>query len=613
MGDFTTPLLEDLAAAVPGLQFSQNLAGLFVDHVVGALEKPNPKTDPMSAYRYLRSRRNTIIAAGKQRPLIRMQDEHLNQIARIGGEIRCVAEEVASDSGEATVVIRGDGHYLSQFVKNMVRLETDLHLSIDPIPTNPWWKTRWGGKITQIHAKRDSSGVATVELVATHQREHLKHILISPSPIPGQPPEIAIPKMLFMPGNARTIAWATLWLQLLRIYSPLRAVQSLLNPGAWLDVLTSGELSPMAYPQQVAWVNPVLDQSRTSLLTATWNDFHSATLDMFRDAGVIARSYTFFTDDVDNPHSELEALVGPKLAHLARPQRNCVIHSFEDKSGYEGPTGTAVDGIFNLVASTADDLITNTVINVDTDRDGQVDPVFRKLAMVAPEKPAVIYREGQHSGIIESNVTLHKGPVKTIYVGGHSPKLVNDLQTYGIRYAISQIAEVIPLGPAGAYEATGTEGLDNIYQGQFDNLFFAYEAYTDPGRALRTGSLAYAEHFERGGSGTAYVVSGLLTIRVGWYKKRAYRAFKTSVRNGAPHLVLLDYELGDRLGFEQDRIVYADQVSAIKYEYDRRKPITYGVSIGDDSREDDPLTQGVRALQAVASVAGLVLGEGTIF
>jgi predicted N-acetyltransferase YhbS len=613
MGDFATPLLEDLAGVVPGLQFSQNLAGLFVDHVVGALEKPNPATDPMSAYRYLRARRDTIAAAGRQRPLIRMQDEHLDHIARVGGEMSCVAEEVATDSGEASVVIRGDGHYLSQFVKNMVRLETDLHLSIDPIPTSLSWRRRWGGKITQIHAKRDSSGVATVELVATHQREHLKHIMISPSPIPGQPPEIALPKMYFLPGNTRTIAWATLWLQVLRIYSPLRLAAGVLNPGSWVDTLTSGALSPMNYPQQAAWVNPVLDQSRTSMLSATWNDFHTSTLDVFRDAGVIARSYTFFTEDEENPHAELEALVGPKLAHLACPQRNCVIHSFEDKSGYEGPTGTAADGLINLVASTADDLITNTVVPIDRDGDGEPDPLFRRLAMVAPEPPKVIYREGQHSGIIESNVTLHKGPVKTIYVGGHSPKLLNDLQTYGIRYAISQIAQVIPLGPAGAYEQFGAEGLDNVYQGQFDDTFFAYQAFTDPMRALHTGSLAYAEHFERGGSGTAYVVSGLLTIRVGWYKKRAYRSFKTSIRNAAPHLVLVDYELGDRLGFEQDRIVYADQVAAIRYEYDRRKPITYGVSIGDDSQEDDPLTQGVRALQAVASLAGLALGEGTLF
>jgi hypothetical protein len=613
MGDFATPLLESVAQWAPGLQFSQNLAGLFVDHVVGALEKPDPVTDPMSAYRYLRSRRDTIAAAGRQRPLIRMQDEHLDHIARIGGEISCVAEEVATDSGEASVVIRGDGHYLATFVKTMVRLETDLHLSIDPIPTNPSWQTRWGGKITQIHAKRDSSGIATVELVATHQREHLKHILVSPSPIPGQPPEIAVPRMYFLPGNTRTISWATMWLQLLRIYSPLRVVESVLNPGAWVDVLTSGALSPMNYPQQVAWVNPVTDQSRTSMLTATWNDFHSATIDLFKDAGVIARSYTFFTEDTDNPHTELEALVGPKLAHLARPQRNCVIHSFEDKSGYEGPTGTAVDGIINLVASTADDLITNTVLRIDNDGDGEPDPLFRRLAMVAPDKPAVIYREGQHSGIIESNVTLHKGPVKTIFAGGHSPKLLNDLQTYGIRYGISKIAEVIPLGPAGAYEVTGAEGLDNLYQGQLDDVFFAYQAFTDPGRALNTGSLAYCEHFERGGSGTAYVVSGFLTIRVGWYKKRAYRAFKTSIRNAAPWVVLVDYGLGDRLGFEQDRIVYADQASAIKYEYDRRKPITSSLSIGHDSRDDDALTQGVRALQAVASIAGLALGEGTIF
>jgi hypothetical protein len=48
-----------------------------------------------------------------------------------------------------------------------------------------------------------------------------------------------------------------------------------------------------------------------------------------------------------------------------------------------------------------------------------------------PKPPWAIYRDGQYSGIIESNYTQHKGPVKTVMTGGKSPKLVNDIQTFG--------------------------------------------------------------------------------------------------------------------------------------------------------------------------------------
>jgi hypothetical protein len=506
------------------------------------------------------------------------------------------------------VVIRG-GDYLGDFVRNAVRIEEDLHLSVDPIATAPSWKTRWGGKIKTINIKRDSSGIHTVELVATSNREHLKTTLIGSTPL--FPPEVQPIKMWFLPANCRTACAVTLWIQFLRAFDPIASIPTnIFNPGGWINPLGPDavlNLLPTYWPLQVQFVNPLLDQSRTSLLTGAWTDFHSSTLDMLKDAGVCARAYTYFTDDIDNPHPELEAVVGKEAADLARPQRNCVVVAFEDHSGYSGPTGTAADGVINLFASTLDDLITETVFPVDENDDGEVDPVFRKLFGVAPPPPWAIYRDGQESGIIESGYFQHKGPVKTTMTGSKSPKLVNDLQTFAIRYAISQLAQVI-LGQ----EAPAVEGLDNLYQGQLDNILFAWQRYTNPLRALRTGDLGYLERIERG-SGTAYTLASVLTLRAGDYKTKPYRSFKTSIRNSAPYIIGYDILLDDRVGFEQDGILYVDQVTAIKYEYDRSKPITYTVSVGDDSKEDDPFAQGIRALQAVASIAGAILGQDTLF
>jgi hypothetical protein len=399
--------------------FSKNLGGALQDKVIGALSVPLAD-DPMSAYRYLNARRSTLQDAYKQRPLIRLQDKNLNQLATIGQEMSCVTEDTA-----------------------------------------PSWKTRWGGKIKNINIKRDSSGIHTVELVATSNREHLKTTLIGSTPL--FPPEVQPIKMWFLPANCRTACAVTLWIQFLRAFDPIASIPTnIFNPGGWINPLGPDallNLLPTYWPLQVAFVNPLLDQSRTSLLTGAWTDFHSSTVDMLKDAGVCARAYTYFTDDVDNPHPELEAAVGKEVADLARPQRNCVVVAFEDHSGYSGPTGSAADGVINLFSSTLDDLITETVFPVDANDDGQVDPVFRKLFGVAPPPPWAIYRDGQESGIIESGYFQHKGPVKTTMTGSKSPKLVNDLQTFAIRYAISQLAQVI-LGT----EAPAVEGLDNLYQ-----------------------------------------------------------------------------------------------------------------------------------------------------
>lgn len=590
------------------LEFTRNLAGALQSKVIGAFGAPLPATDPMSAYRYLHSRRQTMVDAARQRPLVRMQDKNLAHIARFSGEMSCRFEEIAADSGEAGVVIRG-GDHLGEFVRRAVRIEEDLHLSIDPFATEPDWSTRWGGKITTINAKRDSSGIHTVELVATAQREHLKTTLVGSTPL--FPLELQPIKMWMLPANIRTGCAATLFINWLRAFHPAASIPTnIFNPAGWINPLGLDallNLNPLEWPMQVQFVNILRDQSRTSLIAAAWNDFHSATADPLKDAGCTARVYTYFTEDKTSPHPELELLVGKDLAQLARPRRNCILAAFEDHSDYEGPTGTFADGPINFFASTLDDLITTTVAPVDADDDGEIDPVFRKLFLVAPKKPEIGYRDGEHSGIIESGYHQHKGPVKTTVIYGPSPKIVNDLQTFGIRYAISQIAQVV-LGN----ELPAVEGLDNLYQGQLDNILFPGQRYTNPIRALYTGDLGYLEHREQGG-GTAYTLSGVLALRTGDYKKRAWRSFKTSVRNAAPHIVLKDYRLDDRIWFEQDGIIYVDQVSAIRYSYDRSTPITWEVSVGDESKDRDPFAQGIKALQAVYSVLTMAVGEGWLF
>lgn len=598
-------IIDDIYRGAEGLidvplEFTRNIGGNLQSALIGALAAPLPASDPMAAYRYLSGRRDIIAGAGKQRPLIRLQDKNLEHLAVIGSEVSCSMEEVATESGSATVVLRG-GDYLADFVRKAVRLDEDLHLSIDPIPSKPSWKTRWGGKITRINAKRNSSGIHTVELQATSNREHLKTLLVGATPV--SPPEFQPLKMWFLPGNTRTICAATLAINLARLFSqPLSFITNILNPAGWFQGGISN-IDPLSWPLQVQFVNPLLDQSRTSMLMGSWTDFHSATSELLRDAGVIARAYTFFTEDEENPHPELEALAGG-VADLARPHRNCVIFAFEDKSGYEGPTGTAIDGVINLFASTADDLITETVFPVDTDDDGEVDPLFRRILGLAPKKPWAVFWENQHSGIVDSGYYQHKGPVLTAMTGGHSPRIVNELQTFGIKYGLARLSTVV-LG----VQAPGTPGLEALYQGQFDDMLFAHMRFTDPKRRAMTGDLAYQELYERG---TAYVASALLVLRQLNWKRRAYRSFKTSIRNGAPYVINEDILLGDRVGFEQDGILYVDQVFAIKYEYDRSRPGTYSVSVGDDRKEDDPLSQGLRALQGVASMVSMALGNGSV-
>jgi hypothetical protein len=650
-GPTTSEAVNNAGMAPTSLQFNQWLANAF--QPVGINGVPDLATHPMDCYQYLNNKRDVILGAANQKPLVRIADKNLNIKATIGEEVSCTVEELMADSGKATCIIRFD-NWLTDWIVNQNSIYEDLHLIVDPIPTQPDWRTRWGGKITEVNIKNNEDGTSTVELVAISMREHVKRLLFAANPI--FPPEIQLPRMWVLPGPTRSILFLSMFINLARIFTPiLSGITNAFNPAAWINPLNPDaalNIDPLSWPLQVAFVNPVTDQSRWSVLGATWTDWHSSMADMLSDAGVVCRAYTWLTTDVDSPHTELTGLingveevgvdllglvglgsvddlvglVGNDVESLARPTRNCVVFSLEDDSGQTGPTGTAIDGLLNLIGVTGDDLITSVLFDTNTgqqlngepiiDSSQPVSPVIQSLLGVAPAPPKVIWRDGQFTGMIKREVTMHKAPVLTVMTGGRSPAIVNQAQTFAIKWGLSQISDLINPGfisPINtAYQMPLTNGLDSLYQGQLDNVLLAWERYTDPVRAVYGGDLQFQEYFDKGSS-TAYTMAGWLTLREANFKTRPFYGFTTDAVNGRPWLIDVDVRLGQRAGFEIGGIIYVDQISAVKRTYDRKTPVVVSMSVGDDRNKHDPIAQAVRAMSAMWMAVGALFGEGTLF
>lgn len=183
--------------------------------------------------------------------------------------------------------------------------------------------------------------------------------------------------------------------------------------------------------------------------------------------------------------------------------------------------------------------------------------------------------------------------------------------TFAIRYGLSQLAQVINYG-LGAYQQYGTEGLDNLYQGQLDDTLLAFMPFVDPRRSSAVGSYARNEHFETG-SGSAFTISSVQTARQGWWNTRPYTSFKFDVGDGSPYRIGEDFGLGDRVSAERRGVIYTDQVMAIRRQGDRNSSGRPVISFGDDSREEDPVAQGFAAIANVASFAALLAGSGDMF
>lgn len=663
-------LLTDLGLAnglVPGLQYTQWLQGLTATPGASG-NTPNLLTEPALTSTYLHGQRNLLIQARKMRPTIRVADGDLALMAYLTGEISCSAEELINDTGKCTISISYD-NWLRDFMTNQTMLVEDLNLIIDPIPTRPNWRYRWGGKIVEIHIKRDDKGIHTIELMALHFREHAKRLLVAANPIFA--PEIQIPKLWIMAGPVRTMCAITSFINLARLFEPgLTFVTNFFNPLGWINPLNPDAvigLLPTGWPIQVAFVDTALDQSRWSAMGASWTStWHDAYNDVLTSAGCVMKAYTYLTTDEDSPNHELAQLLtlAPELieevtginlesldtalASLVAPLRNCVVFSFEDKSGVSGPTGTVADGFLDTVAVTLDDLITPVTIDLTTGTTydpGQIlngEPVLsangtsqtyliEQLLGVAPKVPPVIWWDatttpGGFNGMINTDIFWHKGSEKSIMVGSHSPDLVNEAQTFGIQYALSQLQIVLTYGveggggvfgevgggPTGGGAPVGA-GLSSLYQGQLNDVLFAWERFTDPIRGLLGGDLAWQEHYEKGSSGTAYTLASIIDLQAGDWRTRTFSAFQADVIDGYPWIANVDYLCGDRVGFEQDGVIYVDNVTSIKYEWDWKKPYQPKIKIGQDTLKMDPFGNAFKQLGTLYNFVANVMGQNTIF
>lgn len=552
----------------------------------------------------LHDRRHAYQSRKVPQPLIRIWDKEMRAIARVEIPESWECEEIAHDNGMARIELVGkDNEWIRDLILFKTKPAEDLHITIDPDPSKPHdWRNRWGGKVESIVDVERANKPTVTTITAVSNRIHLRHIMLAAAPI--LPHAVQIPKMFLWGGPCVTTCATAVLINLFRIYTlngfwPLP--RNLFDPLAWIN-----NINPLHWPIQVMPVRPIVDQSRWVTIGSRWQDAESILTPVMKDAGVICHAYTWLPGD-PAPYSHV---FGPDLGELLKPTRACVILSFEDQSGVNGPTGTAIDGLLNLFAATADDIFTETLFAVDGDGDGVTDPFIRKILSVAPKRPPFVYRDTGYGGTLSKTLAVHKSKAITIVVGGRSPGWVNQAITYAIRYGISQLAQTITL-PGTATQIPGSEGLDNLYQGQLDDTMLAFMPFVDPMRSGMVGSYARNEHFEQPG-GSAFTMSSVMTARQGWWATRPYSSMRFDIDDSL-YRIGEDIRLGSRVSAERKGVLYTDQIMAIKRSGSRNSSGRPIISFGDDSREEDPVAQGFSAIAKVANFAAALAGSGSIF
>ncbi|MCB1287427.1 MAG: hypothetical protein KDB47_06970 [Mycobacterium sp.] len=560
--------------------------------------------DAITKWRLLDARRQLIADANRQRPLLRLLDKRMNYLGTVCAERSGQWERLMDDSGVGTISLAWSD-WLADLCAHRVRVQEDLHLVIDPNPNMRSWRTRIGFRVTAVRAVRHDDGTRTVELDLISLREHAKHIMLAATPFTA--PEFQPLKSWVWFQNLRSGLAFTTFINLARSYWPLLSVPvSLMDPAHWVTTRV-GNFSPLHWPVQVQFVNAVLDRSRMLPLAAKYQDLHTIAGPLMDDAGVALVDYIWLPEDTDSPHPELAALVGEQAA---RPSRACIVLAFEDHSGVTGITGTAADGALDLVASTLDNLITETVMPLDRDGDGITDPFFRKLLGVAPEKPSLVWRDCEYSGLVSSQHTLQRATSQTVWTGGHSPTWLNQVIAFGARYGLAQLDQTITTGTGVDFQQPGTSGLNEVYQDQLADMLLAYQKFSRVETAVWLNDYALLEGFEQG-NGYAYVISAALTLRQGLHKRGHKVSFTMNARDGEPWCYGYDYLVAHRGMFEIDNIYYTEQIRGVKWSYDDTTPIHLDLVIGRD-RDYDGFEAGLKALADGWNAIGSLIGGAAI-
>lgn len=536
--------------------------------------------------------------------LIRVWDKDFRLLAEIADPEVATWEELDDKVGGAEVTIVGKRFaWLRRLLTREIPYDQSLMITIDPDKDNPTdWRQRWGGWIDGLADTIEAGEPDRLVLQCTSFRDHPNFISVAANPL--MPPQAQIPKMFMNGGGTAFACTSTAFINLFRIYTlngfwPLP--RNLFSPTTWLE-----NLHILNWPVQVMPMNPLTDQTRWCVLSSRWKSLEEVQAPLLKDAGVTCRAYTWLPGD-PAPYT----MFGPELAEILKPKRACIILSWEDHSGVTGPTGTTLDGGINLVAATLDDILTTTLVPLDENNDGLPDPFFRKLLAVAPKPSPYTYRDASIGGIQKSTMTIHKRKAVSIVTGGKSPQWLNQAITFAIRYGLSQLAQVINYG-LGAYQQYGTEGLDNLYQGQLDDVFLAFMNFMNPVASAQAGPYARNEYFESG-SGSAFTINSFQALAQGDYKNRAYVSFQQDVGDIAPFILGKDFSVGHRVNIERDGILYTEQVKGIKRTRERGKPCRPVLTVGDDTREEDGLIRAFRTIGDVANFAALIASAGDMF
>ncbi|AWY06520.1 minor tail protein [Gordonia phage Trine] len=492
-----------------------------------------------------------------KRPVVCIRDEYWDPVCYLRGELSASFEEIANDTGEGEITIPAS-HLLTEWLLDPARRLRDVHITVDTT------YKRWGGKADYIRKITKSGELAAVQVHFLHDYNRAKKITCFANP--AFPAEIQTPKA--MPWAGPSVTGITTYgiTNNARINLGLWEIPAnIFDPGQWVAGWNASDWWTQFVP-----INPLTDTSKWTVMSSRFANFHDLVKPTLADAQVHLEVTRWFPGEP-----------WPMPDFVSPPDHSVRLFKAVDKSGYAGPTGTLVDGLLNLVGTTAEDYI-NELITLAA-RPNVPEYKLPKWFGTHQDAPFVVFPEGKYSRTASTETTIHKAMAYAMVTGGKSPQWVN---------SAAKLAANAALGYLGA--AIGNPGLAlGVFDFLLEDVLLAFHRTSNTMLKNQMGPDADPEAWVQG-PGVGFTLSTLQAIRTGFWDNRGYTAYKAEIEDGAPWRVGKHFDLGDRVAFDIGGQLYVDNVRSLKIAWDRSTPPVWEISVGDDTAEEEPAAKLMR-------------------
>ena len=524
------------------------------------------------------ARRTAERSSLQKRPEVRIEDSEKRLVAIMHGELACDFEEIANDTGEGMTAFPAH-HKLVPWLLAHENRPKDVHVRVE----TPY--LRWTGKASSIQRVVAGGQMVAVTVQWLHTYDRAKGLYCYATP--GFPAEFQPIKAMPWVGPAVTGVNTYGLLNMWRIQMGLDSFPDdvLAGGGMWDDWL------PQDWWTTMVPNNPLTDTSRWAVMSSRFANFHDLITPTLADGSVHLSVRDWYPGDPQIP--------GLKL----RGEHPVRVFKALDKSGWKGYTGTPVDGLLNVIGTTAEDFINE----IRTELSREVPSEYKLPGIFGTRKdaPFVTIPEGRYTPLSSSTTTIHKHLAYAMVTGGKSPQWVNSLANLAANAALGWLGATI-----------GNPGLAiGVFSFMIEDTILAFHRVPNPVRKAAMGPDAQWESWVQG-PGVGFTLSTLQAMRTGFFDTRGYTSFSAEVDPAALGWVLgKHFQLMDRIAFEIGGELYVDHLTRWGVSWSRSEPVKYRLTVGDGQAEESPAAKLQRYKENILTLIqqqGVLSDGGTV-